>query len=84
MSALSTYEPPSGSFECDDSQPKFYQPDCTPLAYCQPGGLFGSQTVSCGCASIANKRDQQVGITILGLLAYSTRPGPLGRRCSFC
>jgi len=56
-SLLSTYKPPSTAYTCPSTETQHYQTGCAPLAFVQPGGQFGSLTVSCAVAGAANTRD---------------------------
>ena len=56
-SLLSTYQPSVGAYGCPVNETQYWQPTCAPLAFVQPGGIFGSLTVSCAVAGTANTRD---------------------------
>ncbi len=56
-SLLSTYQPQSGAYLCPSTETQYWQSSCAPLAFVQPGGIFGSLTVSCAVAGTANTRD---------------------------
>ena len=56
-SLLSTYKPATGAYVCPSTETQHYQTGCAPLAFVQPGGQFGSLTVSCAVANAANTRD---------------------------
>ena len=54
------------------SVPFWHNKTCTPFALTQPGGQFGSETVSCGCAQTAYLCDEKNGCSPTS--SYNSNP----------